>query len=92
MKIYELLDSPEKWTKGYFARNKTGDPTESHDNDACCWCLIGAAMKCYNNIGSTTIIDLLNEKAYLLGYGHAVHFNDDSDYKTIIEFVKELNV
>lgn len=77
MKIYELLDSPEKWTKKYYARDKAGYSTNSCDNYACCWCLVGAAMKCYGNMGSDVIVSVLNIKAMLLGYKDAIEFNDN---------------
>lgn len=45
MKMYELLDSPEKWTQGTASRNKDGTPCST---DPVCWCLIGASDQCYN--------------------------------------------
>lgn len=47
MKMHELLSDASKWTKGASARNKHGVPVSSSAKDATCWCLIGAATKCY---------------------------------------------
>lgn len=47
MKIYELLDSPEKWTQGDYARTKRGRSTDATSRSAVCWCLVGAAEVCY---------------------------------------------
>lgn len=46
MKPSELLDKPEKWTKGAFARRKTGTRTEWTDERAVCWCMEGALLVC----------------------------------------------
>lgn len=47
MKAYEVIDSPEKWTQGYYATDANGKQTTSLSNDAICWCAIGALMKAY---------------------------------------------
>ena len=47
MKIYELLDSPDKWTRCNYAKTKDGDYCKSNSSNACCWCLYGAMLKCY---------------------------------------------
>lgn len=43
--IRELLAVPERWTKGWFARDKEWNPRAADSPDATCWCLYGAAMK-----------------------------------------------
>ena len=47
MKIYELLDAPEKWTQGAFQRDATGQKCID-SLAAVAWCLTGAYHKCYN--------------------------------------------
>ena len=48
MTVAELLDSPEKWTQGAWARDKTGMALKvSHSGKAVCWCLLGAFLKVY---------------------------------------------
>lgn len=48
MTVAELLDSPEKWTKGAIARDENGDDSIwEHDSKARCWCLTGAVFLCY---------------------------------------------
>lgn len=48
MKVKELLSSPEKWTQGTYARDALGGrPVPPLDEDAVCFCLIGAVRKCY---------------------------------------------
>ena len=47
MKAWELLDSPEKWTRGWYARTEYGDRTGANCVDATCWCMKGAITHCY---------------------------------------------
>lgn len=47
MKILELLEPPENWTKCALARSSTGASVEPMDPNAKCWCLVGAIMYCY---------------------------------------------
>lgn len=48
MKIRELLDTPEHWCKGTFARAR-GRDVSAFNPEADSWCIIGAAMKCYDS-------------------------------------------
>jgi hypothetical protein len=47
MKVRELLDSEEKWTKRLYARDASGASVSPNDDKAVCWCLIGAIRYCY---------------------------------------------
>lgn len=47
MKLKELLDKPEKWTKGVSARDSNGYKAGPLNENAVCWCLTGAIYKCY---------------------------------------------
>jgi len=47
VKAYELLDSPEKWAKGWFAYDNAGVGCYSTDKQAVSWCASGAIRKCY---------------------------------------------
>lgn len=49
MKIYELIDSHEKWCKGLNARDAAGNAVNSDSPEACEWCVWGAICKCYPN-------------------------------------------
>jgi hypothetical protein len=49
MKIHELYDGPDKWTKDEFAKDGDGDEAEVDNKDAVCWCLVGAARFCYDD-------------------------------------------
>lgn len=41
----ELIVAPERWTQGYYARNKHGSKCGAFDSDAYCYCTSGALAK-----------------------------------------------
>ena len=47
MKVYELLKDRKNWTQGFMARRADGIAVGTSDDNAVCWCLIGALYKCY---------------------------------------------
>ena len=47
MKVRELLDQPEKWTRNVLARDIMGQTCDLHSAYATCWCLAGAVGRCY---------------------------------------------
>ncbi len=76
MKIKELLKSPKQWTKGQYARNKSGLAIQSTDPEAVCWCIMGAANRCYPSVKNSklnqNIQHLIGEE---IGYNPSV-WND----------------
>lgn len=94
MKIHELLDSPSKWTKGHYARDKDGENVAPRSVMACCWCLAGAVLKCYEFEArgevSRKISDAVRERK---GEGY-VSWNDDraTRYEEVFDLVKKLDV
>lgn len=83
MKIRELLDSPEKWTKGELARNLHGVAVAPTARGACQWCLVGAIFRCYPN----ALVVYRRVQDYLLG--RSVSFWNDRE-ETTYELVKAL--
>lgn len=47
MKIKDLLNTKEKWTTDCFARDINGNPVTADDENATCYCLVGAIYCCY---------------------------------------------
>lgn len=94
MKIYEFLDSPDKWCGGAMARNSRGEPCNMNSSEACKWCLIGALNVCYkgatrNKLG--TKLDIAARKRRP-GVGSAVEFNDRFGYDAVIDLARELDI
>jgi hypothetical protein len=67
MKAWQLLDSPEKWTQGVFARDKHGWECDWRSEEAVRWCVKGALNCCYLKVG-----DSASEYCRILDkiYGH----------------------
>lgn len=88
-RVYELLDSPDKWIKGCMARDSKGNSVNSTDINATCWCLLGAIRKVYGASYAKRIYLLWNYLGCDIG-----EFNDDptTTYEDIIKLVKELDV
>mgnify|MGYP001559165452 CR=1 FL=1 len=93
MKILELLDGPEKWTQGAFARDRRGEDVDSDRPEAVCWCLSGAITKCHlDSLRSAAEIDnkLRNTCEALYGTSNYVDWQDRPD--TTFEQVRALLV
>lgn len=43
--VLEYLNSPDRWTRGSFARDSLDEPIYYRDAKATCWCLHGAIMR-----------------------------------------------
>jgi hypothetical protein len=55
MKPSELLADPKFWTKGAYARDNKGQTCDVRSPEAVCWCMVGAAMRCYGAAYQTAI-------------------------------------
>lgn len=60
MRVHELLDKPEKWSQGSFARNSDGLAVQVSDSKATCWCVTGAVLLCYAEEYDVNICKLQN--------------------------------
>lgn len=47
-----LIDTPEKWTKGWFARSANNRRVRQGSNKACRWCVVGAVGVASGSSGS----------------------------------------
>lgn len=105
IEIKSLIDTPEKWTKGAFARNKNYEVVQASSKDACCFCLAGAfRMACRANVAPIagkraydTIIKKIEQKGRRARRDHDRYktifsFNDHTrtTHKDIMRFLDEL--
>ena len=45
MQALDIIDTPGKWTKEVYARDRDGSPTFPNSNNAVCFCSLGAVQK-----------------------------------------------
>jgi hypothetical protein len=95
--VYELLESPERWTQKKFAADKDGKKVSELDSRAVKFCLTGAIVHVYFPKGG--VISAINSKYYqkvlkiICGarspFSHSVcEFNDSHTHAEILELVK----
>lgn len=93
MKPSELLNSPDKWTKGSAAKTKDGIPIYSGNPEAYSFCLYGALNKCFESdtilydINYNKIRDVLKSK-FLSGFNDA----PKTTYEDIINVLKKCDL
>lgn len=90
MKVKDILDRPERWTKGAAAKNEKGQTVDVNAPCAACFCLTGAVEFCYRTPDSKAkalraIKDALFQ---LFKQLDPVMFNDDP--KTTFEQVRKV--
>ena len=90
MKVYELLDRPEKWTTQADAKNESGKAVRFDDPNARCWCILGALAKCHGLHESFQIQYMIKR---IVG-GHISSWNDapERTYEDVIKLCKELDI
>ena len=100
MKPSELLSGPEKWTKGFYAKDKNLKHVSHISEDAFCFCIIGAIMHCDPERAdhahdASKVMDKIVEKRFSQRLNRAtdivVQFNDhpDTKYEEVISVLQE---
>lgn len=100
MKMHELLDSPEKWTQKAMARDKDGFSKFEWSEDAVCWCMAGACMRCYPSRDEACSVwrrlnrHVTSDVSPWPAYEDATAWNDDPErkYEDVVAVLKELDV
>ncbi len=86
-KVHELLDEPEKWTKGTAARNAAGEVTSCRSPSAVCWCLAGAVFVCYPSRAFDVICQLSKQLECAIG-----DWNDSHTFEDVRNLALELDI
>ena len=93
MKIKELLDSKDKWCKGYISLDDEDNYVDVDSIKAVKWCLLGALIKCYQGDHNfSSIRDRLLNNVHYLGHKNMVTFNDLLGYESVIKLVTDLDI
>lgn len=90
MKAYELLATPDKWTKRVTARDKLGNRTGSDSNSACSFCLYGALVRCYPLKKRIALYDKIQGKLNT----SPISWNDEPTrtHAEVLTVLKELDI
>ena len=84
-----LIERSENWTQGTAARDRGGARVAPDDQDACCWCAIGAVERAVADRGAdpALVVDvvemLCGATKELFGTRFLNHVNDRQDHQAI---------
>lgn len=98
--VYELLEDPNHWTQGTYARNKYGDQAISYSDEATCFCLLGAIYRVYAGSPDkvNNAIGRLSEEFVKMGLpqdcGNWVTWQDEREttHEEVLELVKRAGI
>jgi hypothetical protein len=100
MTVAEFL-TEERWGKGAYCRDANGNQKlASQGDDTCKYCVSGAIVKVYGfdsiwDVDARPIVEKLNAAIGNTNtwYRHAIfHWNDNSDYQSVIEAVRRAGI
>jgi len=94
-----LISKPENWTQGEYARDSSGERVSEHDQDAVCFCTIGALLKAEHALNIYISAFARNHPSinYLKTFlnGSVADYNDSSTHAEVLELfdkaIAELN-
>lgn len=91
MKVYELLATEDRWTQGWFAKDKDGNAVMNDwrtNPEVTCFCLAGAVEVCYPIYNDLQVVfnKLFNK------IGNITAFNDTHTHAEVLALVKELDI
>ena len=81
-KAHMLLERSESWGKIHSARNEWGHPCDVSSQEACCFCALGAIMKCYPDPVDQegAVLKLMQHLVRVL---HVPYYDHDFDHDVI---------
>ena len=90
MKPSEILSSPDKWTKGAYARTKTDTIVGVLDEEACKFCLDGALLRCGLDWDIKTSLEQAILELFPTKSEGIISFNDhpDTTYEDVLEVLE----
>lgn len=94
MKAWQLIERPENWAQGGYAKDPDGQLVNWKDDTACCWCVLGALHKCYP---SKDLFDASSRlvRDRILRFAEGIDLWNDSPSTThaqVLAVLKELDV
>lgn len=61
VEVRGLIDTPEKWEQGTWARDADGNPTHATRPEACAFCISGAVLRVVGDGMHATLIDFISK-------------------------------
>jgi hypothetical protein len=102
MKVKELLSDKSRWTQYCAARSSSRTPVSCHSDSAVCWCLTGAARRCYPDFRErekiySILYSAIKESGLLtdnlLGHEKAIaDFNDRNNSAAVLGLLATLDI
>ncbi len=98
MLVKDLLNSPNRWTKGVYARDCDGNGIASNNRNAVCWCLAGAINYCYefeSKKTKTKVAEAIKGCSLLDHFGIEeiiVQYNDSHEFEDIRKLLESLEI
>ena len=96
MKVWQLLDSPDKWIQNQLAQDSQGKSVNPEYESGCKWCLAGAICTCYpktwrevwNSLNDTLKKRTNSEYCSVPGWND----NPKRKWEDVYNLCKELNI
>lgn len=88
--VAELLADKSRWTQRAYARLPDGHSVMDHNEDAVCFCVVGAIKRVYSDrVSRLMALDLMMAKC---GCANIDKFNDTHTYAEVYAKVLEANI
>lgn len=93
MKAYEVINSESKWTRGVLARDIDGTQCSYRSEYAVRFCASGAISRAYAPGKDFTNTDSVRAREILVSaVGNIGGWNDTSDWKTVYDTLRRLDI
>ena len=87
MKVHELLSNKSAWIKLSYARDYNNNIVSCLSDEAVCFCLAGAIMKCYND----NYIEIVKKVEDYIKI-KIEFYNDTHTYEEVLALDKKLDI
>ena len=86
--VRKLLEVPERWTQGTFARNAKGDSVTLGDKTTACLCVSGACWVVGDPVGAYwRLFNSINDVSVKLSGNHAAAYNDTHTHEEVLALI-----
>ena len=86
-----IIENPERWAQGTYARHANGNPIGPLEENACRWCALGAIQKATGRERDGENLDAfyaLNKVSEQIAGQMPHDFNDNHEHADVVEMFK----